>query len=173
MESQFENRFFSTHAMVAEYYRKVAMGFWLPMVILVVALTARLLLGLILVAVLDGATMDMLGSFLMMAALCAAVVFMPDWAVWNVLRRIRSQNGGVEPETVITVGDRVEVARGISHATIDFEKIVRVRRLKHSYLLMITKRDGIMVRPDSFTKGTFAEFKNFLREKRPDLNIPE
>ena len=26
---------------------------------------------------------------------------------------------------------------------------------------------------DGFTKGTFSEFKQFLRTKRPDLKIPE
>ena len=59
------------------------------------------------------------------------------------------------------------------HITVEYRKIVRVLRLKHSYVLMIGKRNGVMLDPKGFTKGAFEEFKHFLREKRPDLTIPE
>ena len=39
--------------------------------------------------------------------------------------------------------------------------------------LGIQKNMMLFVAIDSFTKGTFSEFKQFLREKRPDLKIPE
>ena len=57
--------------------------------------------------------------------------------------------------------------------TLDYETIVRVVRLKHSYVLMNSRRTGIMLDTSSFTKGTFEEFKQFIRTKRPDLKIPE
>jgi hypothetical protein len=59
------------------------------------------------------------------------------------------------------------------HLTIEYRKIVRVVRLKHSYLLMTSRRTGVLLDPNGFTKGTFEEFKQFLRQKRPDLTIPE
>lgn len=62
---------------------------------------------------------------------------------------------------------------GTIHITAEYCKIVRVVRLKHSYVLMMGKRNGLILDSNAFTKGTFEEFKQFIREKRPDLNIPE
>ena len=50
---------------------------------------------------------------------------------------------------------------------------VSVRPERYSYELIKSKNERIVVEPGSFTKGTFAEFKQFLRQKRPDLLIPE
>ena len=59
------------------------------------------------------------------------------------------------------------------HLTIEYRKILRVLRLKHSYMLMMGKRNGVMLDPNGFTKGTFEEFKQFLRDTYPNLQIPE
>ena len=56
---------------------------------------------------------------------------------------------------------------------LDYAQIQRVLHLKYSYELIKRKNERIVVAPGSFTKGTFAEFKQFLRQKRPDLLIPE
>ena len=59
------------------------------------------------------------------------------------------------------------------HLTVEYRKICKVVRLKHSYVLMIGKRNGVMLDPNGFTKGNFEDFKRFLQEKRPDLTVPE
>ena len=56
---------------------------------------------------------------------------------------------------------------------IAYEKIDKVIALKHSYLILDQKPGAIMLDPNGFTKGTFEEFKQFLRGKRPDLTIPD
>ena len=40
-------------------------------------------------------------------------------------------------------------------------------------VLGVHKNMMLFIAVDGFTKGTFSEFKQFLREKRPDLKIPE
>ena len=98
---------------------------------------------------------------------------MPQWYTWLTLRNVKKQNDGMQPETIVTFGDIIEMHEGMVHLTIEYRKIKKVIRLKYSYMLMLGKRNGVMLAPDSFTKGTFEEFKQFLREKRPDLVIPE
>jgi len=85
----------------------------------------------------------------------------------------KKQNDGVAPEVIITFGETIKLHEGMVDITVEYRKIQKVVRLKHSYMLMIGKRNGLMLNPDCFTKGTFEEFKQFLREKRPDLKIPE
>lgn len=78
------------------------------------------------------------------------------------------------PEAKVTVGeDSIDMDEGFVHLSLEYRKFCRIVHLKHSYVLMMGKRNGLMIDPDGFTKGTFAEFKQFLREKRPDLNVPE
>jgi transcriptional regulator with XRE-family HTH domain len=76
-------------------------------------------------------------------------------------------------ETVIAFGETIEIHEGMVHLTIEYRKSVREVRLKHSYMLMLGKHNGVLIDPNGFTKGSFEEFKGFLREKRPDLTIPE
>ena len=98
---------------------------------------------------------------------------MPHWVTWGSLRNAKKLNDGIMPETVVTAGDVLELDEGMTHITVEYRKIRRVVHLRHSYVLMIGRRNGVILDPNAFTKGTFAEFKQFLREKRPDLTIPE
>jgi hypothetical protein len=101
-----------------------------------------------------------------------AILF-PHLLVWRAQKNGKKQNDGIQPEVIVTFGDIIEMHEGMVHLTIPYQKVVRVVRLKYSYVLMLGKRNGVMLSPDHFTKGNFEEFKQFLREKRPDLNIPE
>ena len=42
--------------------------------------------------------------------------------------------------------------------------LVKIYYLKYSYVLMFTNSNGIMVKYDSFTKGNFEDFKEFIKE---------
>ena len=54
-----------------------------------------------------------------------------------------------------------------------YEEIRDIRRLNHTYVLLKNKRTGFSLDPDSFKVGTFAQFREFLREKCPNVVIPE
>ena len=73
----------------------------------------------------------------------------------------------------IAFGEQIEVTQGTIKATWEYSDICEVYHLKHSYELVKSKRLGLIVDPNGFTKGSFDEFKQFLREKRPDLTVPE
>ena len=98
-------------------------------------------------------------------------IFLPQVSARIVLRRFEKDTAG-NGIYRISFGDTIEVQEGNIQVTWNYSEINQVCALKHSFDLLKNKRLGLTVDPNGFTKGTFSEFKQFLREKRPDLNIP-
>ena len=169
MDPLFENRYCSNYRMFTEFARKYAVGPRWPILI------ASWVLYLFSLTVLIWAGgIGEIGYFLLFLGVFLFLLgFMPQWYSWQTMKNTKKQNDGVIPETVITFGDSIELHEGMVNITVEYRKIVRTVRLKHSYLLMIGKRNGVMLDPDGFTKGSFEDFKQFLREKRPDLKVVE
>ena len=169
MENLFENRFYCNHKMFAEFARKYSIG---PRPV-IVCIVAAIYAYFVLKSWWNGILLEMAPTLLWMGIVFIALYFLPNYYAWATLRNTKKQNDGVLPETVVTFGETIEIHEGMVHLTIEYRKIERVVRLKNSYILMNGKRTGIIIDPNGFTKGTFSEFKQFLREKRPDLKIPE
>ena len=169
MNTVFENRYVSTYKQLVEFYRKHGTGPRIPTVV-----TAVIFFGWItLYSYINGISDEMQNMLLTMGAVYAALFFLPHLMAWGSLYGSKKQNDGVRPETTVTFGEDIQMYESMVHLTIEYRKIVRVVRLKHSYLLMTSRRTGVLLDPNGFTKGTFEEFKQFLRQKRPDLTIPE
>ena len=169
MEAIFENRFTTDVKTLVEFARKYRTGPRMPVMIFCASLyVAVVTLYLIfndwdqmLVFIVNG------GLFLVLGAL------LPYVTAWRMCHASKKNNEGIMPETVIQFGDNIQIFEGMLHLTIEYRKVIKVVRLKHSYCLLTSKRTAIMLREDGFTKGTFKEFKQFLREKYPHLTIPE
>ena len=163
MDSLFVNRYTATHRMIVEFGRKHAVGprYW----------TFVLSPFVLLIALFYFTE----GESVLGCAWCGVLVLylLPHYYAWAAMRNTKRLNDGTIPPVTICFGDTIEMEEGVTRLTIHYHSITRVIRLKHSYMLMTSRRTGVMLREDGFTKGTFAEFKQFLREKRPDLTIPE
>ena len=169
MEPLFENRFYDNYKMIAEFARKYSVGPRLPILIACwivypISLT---------ICILSGAIRETGYLFIVLGAVMLFVAFLPNWYSWQTMKNTKKQNDGVLPETIITFGDTIELHEGMVHISVEYRKIVGTVRLKHSYVLMLGKRNGVILQPNSFTKGSFEEFKKFLREKCPDLKVVE
>ena len=169
MEPRFEVKYLCSHKMFVEFARKYMVGPRTPILAIFWALYAVILM-LYLLGTKDYESLLML---ICLGLAFLALSFMPHWFAWLSRRQSKKQNDGVLPETVLAFGDTSEMYEGMVHITVEYRKIVAVRRLKYSYVLMIGKKNGVMLDPNGFTKGTFAEFKQFLREKCPEVTIPE
>jgi len=171
MDILFENRYYTTQKMMAEFGRKYAVGPRMPMMI---GFWALYLFAAIPACVRpDAFDSGFRWLLVILGITMLAVCFMPQLYARSVMKNTKKQNDGIVPEVIITFGETIKLHEGWVDVTVEYRKIQKVVRLKHSYMLMLGKRNGLMLRPDSFTKGTFEEFKQFLREKRPDLKIPE
>jgi hypothetical protein len=170
VETVFENRLIANYATMSEFYRKLGRNKGATIIIVICDVV---MFVLFLYCCAWNILADMVFYFVLIAVVSAIMLFMPDWISWNILRNAKKNNDGVLPETVVTFGETIELHEGMVHLTIEYRKIQRIVHLKNSYVLMNGKRTGIILDPNGFTKGTFSEFKQFLRTKRPDLKIPE
>ena len=169
MEPFFEVRYVASHALIAENARKYGVGPRPGTVVFVcVSFLAVLLFSL---------GMGILSKVLPMLALFAAMevflFFLPHIYAGSVLRNVKRQNRGIQPETVVSFGERIELQEGVVSLSIEYTQIIRAAHLKHSYKLWFAKRSSILLDPNCFTKGSFEEFKQFLREKCPNVTIPD
>lgn len=73
----------------------------------------------------------------------------------------------------IRFGEQVMIEDHSAVMTMDYDQIQQVIALRHGLFLRWNDNAYLAIDPNTFTKGTFSEFKAFLREKRPDLNIPD
>lgn len=169
METLFENRFYARYTMMREYFRKYGTGPRLPVIIVTALVWVVIAAFCAMIDIME----EMKGPLFLVAVLDITLFFLPYLTAWVSLRNGKKLNNGVLPETIVTFGEKIELHEGMIHITVEYEKIVRVVRLKHSYMLMLGKRNGLILDPNGFTKGSFEEFKQFIRRKRPDLAVPE
>ena len=169
METTFENRYYPRFSMMEEYYRSYGTGPRISTVF--VAVVA--LIGITAFCAAQGILDQMKWLLIFVAVMDIIVFFFPNLAAWTSIRNAKKQNDGVQPEVAVTFGENIELREGMVHITMEYRKIIRVVRLKHSYILMTGKRSGVILDPNGFTKGTFEEFKQFIRNKRSDLVVPE
>lgn len=130
-------------------------------------------IGIIIFSIHRGVFQEMIPTLLIIGIVYALLPMLPYLLAKMSMRSAIKENDGQLPETIITFGDKIELFEGMMHFTIEYRKIVGVRRLAHSYALMTGKRTAVLLRENAFSKGTFEEFKAFLREKYPDMYVPE
>lgn len=98
-------------------------------------------------------------------------IFWPNIAAKAQLRRYRRETGSDQYR--VSFGETIEIQEGPIRITWDYADITCVARWQYTFELQKSRALAIMLKPDGFTKGSFGEWKAFLREKRPDLTIPE
>ncbi len=82
-------------------------------------------------------------------------------------------HNGTLPVNTTRFGEKIRIENETSSMTWEYRHLKKVYSLKYSYCLLFTDKTALYLDRANFTKGTFEEFKQFLREKRPDLKIPE
>ena len=80
---------------------------------------------------------------------------------------------GVLPTNTARFWDKISIENEMASRNWEYKHLTGVYSFKYSYCLRFADKTVLLLGRDGFTKGTFEEFKQFLREKRPDLKIPE
>ena len=169
MEYLFEIRFTATHSMLAENARKYGIGPRIPTVFVCAVVFAAVIIYLCWVGLWE----RMRTFVIILLVFEIAVFFLPHILAWARCKVGKKQNAGKIPEVVITASEAIEYHEGTWSGRFEYTELIGAVRLKHSYKLRFAERKSLLLDPNGFTKGTFSEFKQFLREKRPDLEIPE
>ncbi len=159
MDIRFENRYTANDAMLREYVNKVASRSISIMCVVV------FLLGVLLLAL---ARVN--GDGVGIAAVCMVIAVVVGLLTPQLLlREIRATsdrlNNGKTCETVVRFGEHITMDEGTTSMQFEYSQITKIHDLKHSYVLMLGRQNGILLSKTGFTVGSFEDFQPFIREK--------
>ena len=170
MEILFENVYVSDKKMMREFFRKYSVG-PRPVISIITGILMLIELPALVVGIMLRQDVWLLAT---MYLVLIVVQFFPNLFAWSSLRNARKQNDGVMPETrVVFTGEDIQMFEGMVHLTVEYRKITRGVRLKHSYALMTGKRTAVLIKDDAFTKGSLEELRSFLAQKCPGIAFAE
>ena len=170
MEILFENTYLSDKKMMREFFRKYSVG-PRPVISIITCILMVIYLPVLVVGILLRRDVWMMA---VMYLVLIVIQFFPRLFAWSSMRNAKKQNDGVMPETrVVFTDENIQMFEGMVHLTIEYRKITRAIRLKHSYALMTGKRSAVLIKPDCFTRGSLEELRRFLGEKCPGIQIAE
>ena len=172
MEFYFENVTAPDQKMLAEVERKLRLGHWIMLMIAVgYMLYAAHIIWVAYTEYVIAINWILWFFFYLIVAVCA--LCMPAFNAKRVLRRLQRLSCG-QYVIVRQFGERITCQTPTSLSTLDYYNIKKVYSLKTCYVIRFMDNVAVMVLSrEGFTKGSFEEFKQFLRYKRPDLKIPE
>lgn len=169
MEPLFVCEFTPTVKMIASRIRHYHLARWIFLLIIGVFVAHSVLLPSIFFLSFD---FDLL---LVLMAVVSVVIILYSLFFCEVngylsLRRYR-KNWDSEGRFICRFGDTMELQQGKTLTVLDYSEITAVVSLKYTYELKMGKGKSVFIDPRCFTKGTFEEFKQFLREKCPNTKI--
>ncbi|MCD7830050.1 MAG: YcxB family protein [Clostridiales bacterium] len=161
MDIRFENRYKVNELMLREYAYKVVSRN------IVLMSVGVFLLGLVVLVV---ATANQDRLLLGMAGVCMIIaVFAGMLTPQLVLREIHATsdrlNNGKKYETIVRFGEKITMEEGATVMQFEYSQITRIYNLKHSYVLMLGKQNGIILSKTGFMNNDFKEFRQFIQKK--------
>ena len=170
MEYQFENIYTLSQAQMIEYYKAI---YKQNTKINIVGLAFCLILLLYAAFILN---FDRF--WLMLLSFSGALLFVqhikrPEKEGKRAYTQLLEYYDSSMIPTSVYFGEKITIHNQDQTRVIEYRKIEKVVSMKYSYAIYDKKPGVLLLDPNGFTKGSFEGFKQFLREKRPDLKIPE
>ncbi|MBE5979170.1 MAG: YcxB family protein [Paenibacillaceae bacterium] len=159
MNILFENRYYTADKMLSEFVHKVlckriySMG-------AVFAPTAFIMTGIAMVKQ-DYILAAVFGVCL--SILIITILITPPLTIRQLKESNKRMFNGKDYEAIIQFGDNIKISQGTFSLTIDYNQILKIHELKHTYVLMFSKSSGIILDPAGFTIGDFNAFKEFIK----------
>jgi hypothetical protein len=164
MEIAFENKYYSNDKMLSEYINKVilkGLKFWGR----IVAAGALLLL---IYGIVQKNQVYIAIYAVVLFIVVAVIVFTPSMTLKELKESDKKIHRRKKRQTKVQFGDKIYLSEGTFSLTIEYDQIIKQYDLEHSYVLMFGKKNGILVEPNSFTRGNFEDFKEFINTKTQD-----
>ena len=104
--------------------------------------------------------------FVVMFFFSIAIYFLHFKVSKDMMKNTLAIHNGIIPESIFRFGEEiVTLEEGKVFMEFDYSQIKRIYELKKLYVMMIGKQNGIILRKDSFSVGTFHKFKDFIERK--------
>ncbi len=106
-------------------------------------------------------------------AIACSQLFKPYFKEKERAREYFGLYGGDDSPARVYFGDIIRIEDHTAVMHMDYGQIRQIIVLKRGMFLRYQENAYLAINPNCFARGTFAEFKQFLRQKRPDLKIPD
>lgn len=94
------------------------------------------------------------------------LIFYHTVYIKNMRKTSLALHNGIIPESIFQfTKDNIILKNGKISMEFEYSQIKKIKEYKNIYVLMIGKKNGLLLKKDSFTMGTFEEFKKFVAEK--------
>ena len=166
MEDFIEIRGHETEALYVQLYRKV---FWIIPVISAVIYGIYLLKTWL--------SDDVFMAKLIITALFVLCGFVftrfPTWMAKRAYKARMKYYSGVLPEEVCRFGEEISIVTGDATQKIPYDKISKIFFLESGIAFKLKDHRVIGISNEGFAKGSMEALKVLLREKCPNIKIPE
>ncbi|KYM45067.1 YcxB family protein [Fusobacterium necrophorum] len=161
MEYQYESRFLTTNEMIKEYIRKVLKSFFRKCLF-------GIFLSFTLLMLIAPIPKRSIYLVVIVGVLCILFDIFYGILLFREINKIAFKLHNEEKqECIVQFGENISMKEGNFSLGIEYSQINKIYYLKHSFVLMFTRHNGIIVSPTHFTKGDFEHFQEFIQEKCP------
>ncbi len=164
MDILFENRYYSDKKILLEYVKDVhckylrIIGFFF--MIVAIFYTYLILFKMRSLQI----VMAVLTIFIFVISL--RLIFFHLIYLKNMKKSSLNLHNGQTPESILQFTDNnIALKEGKVSMEFEYNQIKKIKEYKLAYVLMIGKKQGLILKKDSFSIGTFEEFKKFITEK--------
>lgn len=164
MDILFENRYYSDKKILLEYVKDVHCKYLriIGFLFMIVAIfyTYLILFKMRSLQII----MAVLTIFIFVISL--RLIFFHLIYLKNMKKSSLNLHNGQTPESILQFTDNnIALKEGKVLMEFEYNQIKKIKEYKLAYVLMIGKKQGLILKKDSFSIGTFEEFKKFINEK--------
>ncbi|WP_130891536.1 YcxB family protein [Fusobacterium ulcerans] len=164
MNILFENRYYSDKKVLLEYVKDVHCKY--PRIIGFLFMIVAILYTYLILFKMRSLRFVMAVLTIFIFIISLRLIFYHLVYLKNMKKSSLNLHNGQSPESVLQFMDNsIALKEGKVSMEFEYNQIKKIKEYKLAYVLMIGKKQGLILKKDSFAIGTFEEFKKFITEK--------
>ena len=164
MDILFENRYYSDKKILLEYVKDIHCKY--PRIIGFLFILVAIFYTYLILFNMRSLRFVMAVLTILIFIISLRLIFYHLVYLKNMKKSSLNLHNGQTPESILQFTDNnIALKEGKVSMEFEYNQIKKIKEYKLTYILMIGKKQGLILKKDSFSIGTFEEFKKFINEK--------
>lgn len=164
MNILFENRYYSDKKVLLEYVKDIHCKY--PRIIGFLFILVAIFYTYLILFKMRSLRFVMAVLTILIFIISLRLIFYHLVYLKNMKKSSLNLHNGQTPESILQFTDNnIALKEGKVSMEFEYNQIKKIKEYKLTYVLMIGKKQGLILKKDSFSIGTFEEFKKFITEK--------
>ncbi|WP_176891624.1 YcxB family protein [Fusobacterium varium] len=164
MDILFENRYYSDKKILLEYVKDIHCKY--PRIIGFLFILVAIFYTYLILFKMRSLRFVMAVLTILIFIISLRLIFYHLVYLKNMKKSSLNLHNGQTPESILQFTDNnIALKEGKVSMEFEYNQIKKIKEYKLTYILMIGKKQGLILKKDSFSIGTFEEFKKFINEK--------